>query len=125
MLSASGNKCSFRMYMREFAEKLIKSGHIHGYLAYSDGHVVGWCNAGDRSGYSYLGRHVDTKNMSDKSKVMAISCIEIAPKYRNMGVASELLKYVLKDSLNSGYKAVEAYPDAYEFISYDYYKYIV
>lgn len=43
-------------------------------------------------------------------------CFEVAPEYRGQGVATALLKRVVKDAKADGYIAVEGYPQLKEEI---------
>lgn len=107
--TASGGKC----FGRELAIKLIKAGALQGYLAYSDGSVVGWCNTNDRGSFDRL-RKENRPELWEKvdctEKAKLIVCYSIAPNMRRKGIATELLGRVCKDASEEGYTYVEAYP---------------
>lgn len=106
---------------REKAIELIKSGEMQGYLAYSENTVVGWCNANDREKYKYLTemfRKIEYRTTG--TKVKAVFCFLIAPKYRGKGVAQRLLDHVCEDAAKDGYTSVEAYPFANKELEYQY-----
>ncbi|MDI6619029.1 MAG: GNAT family N-acetyltransferase [Clostridiales bacterium] len=96
--------------LREYAVKLVKEGIINGYLAYIDGKVAGWCNAGDKAGYKRLRANKDLWSDADDAKVKSVVCFIIAPKMRNQGIATLLLKRVCEDAASEGFSCVEAYP---------------
>jgi GNAT superfamily N-acetyltransferase len=52
------------MTNRNFAIRLIETGQMQGYLAYSpEGIVVGWCNANDRQAFPALGPSTSDENI--------------------------------------------------------------
>lgn len=110
---ASSKRDDFALICRETAERLIRDHRLRGYLAYLDGNPVGWCNAGDRTGYEFLARHVDRKSDDIPGKIYSIVCVDVAKAYRKRGVASALLDFVCADTKKRGYTAVEGYPHAY------------
>lgn len=104
----NANGADYRLISKRVAQKQIAAGVLHGYLAYADGMVIGWCNANDKSNYSPdHGAHF---HAPAEKREMAVTCFEIAPGYRGMGVATALLNRVLADAKINGYKAVEAFP---------------
>lgn len=73
---------------RKWAFEYVKSNKIQGYLAYSEGKVVGWCNANTKSectkcaGYRFfLKKYVP----HDDKKIKSIFCFTIAPEMRRKG----------------------------------------
>lgn len=96
---------------RNEAIKLIRDKVLNGYLAYQDGEVVGWCNAGERKNYAKLGGSEHLKNtVNDDMKIKSIICFNVSPKMRGKGIATMLLKYICEDARNDGYSCLEAYP---------------
>ena len=97
---------------RDRAIEHIKSGAMRGYLAYSDGRVVGWCNAGDKSSFAALKHNVKPENWEDPgdAKVKSVVCFLVAPDMRGKGIATALLSRVCADAGERGYRHVEAYP---------------
>ena len=72
---------------REAVRGCILTGQSQGYLAYRDGEVVGWCNAGPRRLYPML--RDERRPVADSTGV--IFCFIVAPEHRRQGVASALL----------------------------------
>lgn len=96
---------------RNKAMKLIKDKVLQGYLAYQDGEVVGWCNAGERKDYERLGGSEQLKNtINDDMKIKSIVCFNVSPKMRGKGIATMLLNYICEEAKNDGYSYVEGYP---------------
>ena len=94
---------------RERAIQLIKNGTMHGYLAYCEGKVVGWCNANDKKKYNtVLNSFFDEAD--DNIKIKSIVCFCIAPEMRRKGIAKKLLEKACEDALEEGYAYIEAYP---------------
>ena len=93
---------------RERVAQFIREGKLQGYLAYSDGKVVGWCNANDKKNYAAL-----KYNESDEdSKVKSVVCFLVAPDMRGKGIATKLLERVCADAGADGYDFIEGYPPA-------------
>lgn len=108
---------------REKAIELIRAGEMQGYLAYSEGKVIGWCNANDREKYKYLTemfRKIGYQTAEGDTKVKSIFCFLIAPEYRGKGVAQRLLNRVCEDAQQDGYARVEVYPFADEKLEFQY-----
>lgn len=58
------------MTNRNFAIRLIETGQMQGYLAYSaEGIVVGWCNANDRQAFPALGTAASDENNEGKDRL--------------------------------------------------------
>lgn len=106
---------------RQLAVAYVNEGHIQGYLAYSDGQVVGWCNANTKaecydccSWRMFMGaipREVAVPAM----RVKSVFCFAIAPQMRGKGIAGALLHRVCEDADKDGFDCVEAYPNK-EFV---------
>ena len=97
--------------LRPCAERLIKGGTLHGYLAYVDGRAIGWCNANDKDAFTMFSRKNSPERWDDYAgKIKSIVCFLIAPGMRRKGVASAFLERVLGDAAKEGYNCVEAYP---------------
>lgn len=90
---------------RDYSQWLVDTGRMNGYLAYEDGKVVGWCNVNLRSALPMYA--TDTK--ADES-VLSIACFTVEREYRRRGIATALLKRVIKDAKHSGVEVIEAYP---------------
>lgn len=114
-----------RLALRESAEKLIKEGILHGYLAYEDNLSIGWCNANDQQNYIRTGSFDPGKHQEEdyyispgeKGKIKSLVCFEIAPGYRGKGIAKALLQRVCEDAKKEGFEQVEVYPQSTESYS--------
>lgn len=84
----------------------IGSGRTGGFLAYRDGDVVGWCNAGPWSMYPML--HDEPQPDSDRLGV--VFCFVVAPQARGQGVARSLLAAACEGLRAQGMNAVQAKP---------------
>jgi GNAT superfamily N-acetyltransferase len=113
--TAAGGKC----FKRDLAIKFIQDGILHGYLAYVDGTVVGWCNTNEKASFDALRyekwpeiweKADSTEKVESTEKVKSIVCFTIAPHMRQKGIATDLLSRVCKDASEEGYAYVEAYP---------------
>lgn len=71
---------------REAVSDCILRGAAQGYLAYLDGEVIGWCNAGPGELFPMLR---GGRSMTDSTGV--IDCFVVAPDYRGQGIAAALL----------------------------------
>ena len=94
---------------RSSAINFINEGKMTGYLAYSDGKPVGWCNANNRLNYQRLLKYYDLTDGS-KDKVCSIVCFLISPDYRRKGIAQKMLEQITYDYTARGYDYLEAYP---------------
>jgi GNAT superfamily N-acetyltransferase len=65
----------------------IQAGSARGVLAYEDGEVVGWCNAGPWSQFPMLQETPEP----DADRLGVIFCFVVAPELRGRGMASGLL----------------------------------
>ncbi|MFO7798015.1 MAG: GNAT family N-acetyltransferase [Promethearchaeia archaeon] len=92
---------------RDATKALILSGKMKGFLAYSDGKPIGWCNANSRQIYSYLPVK-DAHN--EEEKVASVVCFLITPHYRKKGIARMLLKEACEYYKIKKYNYIEAYP---------------
>ena len=92
---------------RNYAVWLIEKGIMQGYLAYEDNKVIGWCNSNSKRTFPRL----STNSHIDEEAIKSIVCFIVEKEHRNKGVATSLLKMVIKDAKEEGYKVVEAYPN--------------
>ena len=94
--------------------KRIGAGTMKGYLAYSAGIPVGWCNANDRANYQALDRiyHLDDPS---RLKICSVVCFLIHPDFRKRGIAGKLLEKIIGDYTSNHYDYIEAYPAKDEF----------
>jgi GNAT superfamily N-acetyltransferase len=84
----------------------ITSGATTGVLAYSDGKLIGWCNAS-------LRRELPARagGTEDDGTVLVTSCFQVAPPYRGHGVARRLLDAAIDLARELGCSAVEGFPN--------------
>ncbi|MCI8709790.1 MAG: hypothetical protein HFG98_09675 [Dorea sp.] len=79
-------ECILKEERRRKAEELVRQGVMTGYLVYDGGRVVGWCNAGDKSGYGPVCEDEDFfTDRVEKGKIKVLYCMDIAPGYREGG----------------------------------------
>lgn len=111
-----GIDCSTEVKRRAVALQFVKNGNLQGYLAYSGGEVVGWCNANTKSdcqtGRSWraMMSSVPTDESADR-KVKSVFCFTIASKMQRKGIATQLLERVCQDAAQDGFHFVEVYPN--------------
>ena len=95
---------------RKVAEQQIHAGVLRGYLAFSDGLAIGWCNVNAKANFpveSCTGaRFYEPVEKREK----AVVCFEIAPEFRGKGVATALLQRAAADAKLEGYTAIDGYP---------------
>ena len=94
---------------RALVKERAETGHLHGYLAYVDGRVAGWCQAAPSRSIPSLHR-TGCPIPSDGDQVGAIVCFVVAPAHRRTGVARMLLQAAIKGLAESGMTFAEAYP---------------
>lgn len=92
---------------RQAACDRVADGTMDGYLAYEDEEVVGWCAAASSLMFQAL--------PGAEEKLARILCFNIDPKFRNQGIASQILDLVIEDLAARGFEAVEAAPRAEAF----------
>jgi GNAT superfamily N-acetyltransferase len=97
--------------IRRHAVKMLVEGKIHGYLAFDDDTVIGWCNARDmnefvQNRYQFV---TDFAWGTAVGKTMSVVCFSIAPEYRSKGISTALLEKVITDAIAGGFEAVEGY----------------
>jgi len=108
---AKCNEESKKYFKRNLAINLIRSGKLNGFIAYLDGLVVGWCNAGSKQNYERLccehALHIDS---NCRKKFFSIVCYVVHPHMQRKGIATKLLNAVCKEASEKNYDYVEAYP---------------
>lgn len=95
---------------REVAGRQIESGALQGYLAFDGGLAIGWCNCNAKSNFPLESSTGDRFYAPPEKREKAVVCFEIAPEYRQRGVATALLQQVVADAKAEGYMAVEGFP---------------
>jgi GNAT superfamily N-acetyltransferase len=94
---------------RSAVGELIATGGMHGYLAYLEGEVAGWCHAGPKGYFPVI---VETEELAepDIEATGSIVCFNIAPEQRRLGIASTLLEAATTGLADMGLTIAEAYP---------------
>ena len=87
----------------------ISAGLAYGLLAYTDGHPVGWCNAGPKRSYLNLRYYRDVPDISGE-EIGLVMCFVIHPDHRRQAVATSLLNAADRYLLDLGMTVAEAYP---------------
>jgi len=116
---AQGNRT--RETLRSIAIDLIQKGDLNGYLAYTDGLVVGWCNAADKQNYKKLCENRSIWEDGEPVSVKSVTCFIVAPQARRQGIAKALLARVVQDAKEEGYAFAEAYPATGELDCFGHY----
>lgn len=102
---------------RQMAIDYVRSGQIEGYLAYSGGRIVGWCNANTKTdclnciGWYRFMPQVNELPVDPAEKVKAIYCFLVVPEMHRMGIAKQLLEHVCREAAAEGFDYVEVYPE--------------
>ena len=84
----------------------IAGATMTGWLAYSQGRAIGWCNAGPRR---FIEGLFDAPEALAE-RIGAIACFAIAPAFRGRGVAAALLDAACRGLRERGFEWAEAYP---------------
>jgi ribosomal protein S18 acetylase RimI-like enzyme len=94
---------------RTLVTVLVRKGLQQGFLAYSDGKVVGWCNAKARLAYT-MPRRIEKTPADDAARVGSIVCFIVAKAFRGKGFASAMLDAACEKFRRDGLAIAEAYP---------------
>jgi len=94
---------------RSCVSAMIEEGSMKGYLAYSDGRPVGWCNVNNRLNYQLLTHRYELVD-PDHTKICSIVCFLVHPEYRRLGILQLLLDRIIQDYSALDYAFIEAYP---------------
>jgi len=90
---------------RAAVTSLILGGDLRGYLAYSGGKPVGWCNAGPRVCMTTVPDYEEP----EAGVIGSIMCFVIAKEHRRRGVARQLLDAACAGFGVRGFQIAEAY----------------
>jgi len=96
---------------RAFKAERIRRGSARGLLAYRGAEVIGWCNAGPRSGFGNLRAFAGAISDPDEP-VGCVMCFIVLPAHRRSGVGSALLAAVDDYFRELGLAVAEGYPRA-------------
>lgn len=94
---------------RRAMRQIVDSGEVPGILAFAEGEPAGWCSVAPRERYSSLNRSPVLKRL-DETPVWSIVCFFVAPRSRNRGLTSKLIRAAVEYVRRQGGKVVEAYP---------------
>lgn len=103
---------------RNYAMKLIEHDKLHGFVAYNNEKVIGFCNADLKDTYFRFSKENNPSSwigIENDDKVLAIVCFTIAPNYRGKGIAKKMLNYACEFAKKNGYDYIESYPSDGEF----------
>lgn len=92
---------------RQLRESLLAQGEYDGYLLFDDDEPIAWCQVGRRD---RLVKLVHQMRLEPDPTVWAVTCFLVAAKYRQQGVAEQMLWMLLIDLQEKGVDVVEAYP---------------
>lgn len=87
----------------------INENELQGYLVFSNGKAIGWCNVNNRSKYQRLLRDYDLIDNAE-DKVCAVVCFLIHPDFRRQGISQKLLAKIIDDCHSTDYDYIESYP---------------
>lgn len=104
--------------IRKYAVDMLNNEMINGYLAFDDGVSIAWCNAADMESYEAFVPQLATLNSCGRT--ISIVCFEVAPDYRNKGIALALINRICSDAKQNGYVAVEGYVTISDGSIYDF-----
>lgn len=91
----------------------INSGFMNGYLAYEGEEVVGWVAANKANNFVGL--------PTTGERVARVLCFIVAEEHQGKGVATDLLKFAIRDLAAKGFSSIEAAPVAADdFASWGY-----
>lgn len=88
---------------------LVKSGKVHGVLAFHDGKLVGWCAFERRVDLPRLDRAPSLKVL-DAERVWSLPCFFVKADWRGKGVAAALLRAAAAALAARGAEIAEGYP---------------
>lgn len=103
---------------RNYAVELIEQGKLHGFAAFDDDKIIGFCNADLKDYYFRFSKENNPDSwlgIDNADKVFAIVCFTIAPDYRGKGIAKKILKYACDYAQDNRYNYIESYPSDGEF----------
>ena len=92
---------------RALRKSLFQQSQYDGYLLYLDGEPAGWCQCGPRD---RLPKLLEQYNLVSDSRIWAITCFLIAPRFKKQGLTHQLLTGVLEDLRRQGVARVQAFP---------------
>lgn len=94
---------------RNAFRRLIQAGKVHGVLAFAGDEPVGWCCFGPRTDFPRL-ETVKALRGEIAPATWSITCFYIPARWRNHGVATQLLDAATARALELGAARIEGYP---------------
>jgi len=88
-------------------EDLFRDAVYDGYILYADSRPVGWSQCGPRD---RIPKVAQTYNLISNEQVWAITCIYLAPEFREIGLAHFFITEIIKDLTRQGIKYVQGFP---------------
>lgn len=94
---------------RRAFEQLVRSGHVHGCLAFSGDEPCGWCCIGPRGDFPRLER--SRVLQTDWSPTTwSVVCFYVPARFRHLGIGAKLLAGAVRVAREQGAREVEGYP---------------
>ena len=87
----------------------VRTGVVHGVLAYDGRTPAGWCTFGPRDSFPRLNRATSLR-CNDSSRVWSLPCFFVPREYRGQGVATALLTRALEIMRRLDVEIAEGYP---------------
>lgn len=103
---------------KNYAIELIEHDILHGFAAWHEDEIIGFCNADLKNNYFRLSKGKNSDSwigIDGNDKVMAIVCFTIDSNYRGKGIAKRLLGFACDFAKANGYDYIESYPSDGEF----------
>ncbi len=97
-------------------DQIFEQSIFDGYLLYSDGKPIGWCQCAPRD---YFIKLLDQYKLPLDPDMYAISCFFIIPEFREIGLAHHFISEILKDLARQSIKSVQAFPKRGENLAPD------
>lgn len=104
--------------IRRYAVDMLNNEKISGYLAFDNSISIAWCNAADMESYDAFVPELAREN--SVGKTISIVCFEVAPEYRNKGIALSFINRIRDDAREKGYVAIEGYVTISDDSIYDF-----
>lgn len=94
---------------RQIVLDKVKTGYHVGVLVYLENELLAWISVGPLPDYYWTWKRVAQLG-EDAKNVAGITCLTIAPKFRNQGLQSQILEELKIYGKEKGWKTIEGYP---------------
>jgi GNAT superfamily N-acetyltransferase len=94
---------------RDAFRRLVRTGKVHGVLAFAGDEPVGWCCLGPRETFPRMQRVRALQHESPEG-TWSVVCFYVPARWRGRGVAARLLEAATARAFALGARAVEGYP---------------